>query len=132
MEPKRVVWLSAVAVSCAVLAGCGDKQSGNDPGKTVVPASRPSGAIVIGMIPKLINIDYFEACKRGAEKAAKELGVTLIYDGPTEPSGAEQNKFIDTFVRQGVNAICIAPNQPKTIRRFVEKAQAQGVKVLTW
>jgi ABC-type sugar transport system substrate-binding protein len=84
------------------------------------------------MLPKLVNIDYFDACKRGATKAAQDVGVTLIYDGPTEPSGSEQNKFIDTWIRQGVNAICIAPNQPKTIRRFVEKAQAQGIKVLTW
>jgi ABC-type sugar transport system substrate-binding protein len=84
------------------------------------------------MLPKLINIDYFDACKRGAVKAADELGVTLIYDGPTEPSGSEQNKFFDTWIRQGVNAICVAPNQPKTIRRFVEKAHAQGIKVITW
>jgi len=84
------------------------------------------------MLPKLINIDYFDACKRGASKAAAELGVTLIFDGPVEASGSDQNKFIDTWVRQGVNAICVAPNQPKTIRRFVEKAQAAGIKVLTW
>ena len=86
----------------------------------------------MALLPKLINIDYFDACKRGATQAAEEVGVTLIYDGPNEPSGSEQNKFIDTWVRQGVRAICIAPNQPKTIRRFVEKAQAQGIKVLTW
>jgi ABC-type sugar transport system substrate-binding protein len=84
------------------------------------------------MLPKLINIDYFDACKRGAAKAAEELKVTLIYDGPTEPSGSEQNKFFDTWIRQGVQAIGVAPNQPKTIRRFVEKAHAQGIKVLTW
>ena len=35
-------------------------------------------------------------------------------------------------MRQGVKAICIAPNQPKTITRFVEKAKAAGIKVLTW
>jgi ABC-type sugar transport system substrate-binding protein len=87
---------------------------------------------VIAMLPKLINIDYFDACKRGASQAAEEIGVKLIYDGPTEPSGSEQNKFIDTWIRQGVNAICIAPNQPKTIRTFVEKAQAKGIKVITW
>lgn len=91
-------------------------------------AARP----VIAMLPKLVNIDYFEACRRGATNAAAELGVTFIYDGPNEPSGAEQNKFMDTWIRQRVNAICIAPNQPRTIQRFVEKAQAAGIKVLTW
>ena len=107
----------------------GDGPSSKETGRKPVPAD---GKVVIALLPKLINIDYFDACKRGAVKAAEELGVTLIYDGPSEPSGSEQNKFIDTWLRQGVSAICIAPNQPKTIRRFVEKAQAQGIKVLTW
>jgi ABC-type sugar transport system substrate-binding protein len=84
------------------------------------------------MLPKLINIDFFNACQRGAAQAAGELGVTLIYDGPTEASGSEQNKFIDTWIRQGVQAICVAPDQPKTVKRFVEKAQAAGIKVVTW
>lgn len=94
--------------------------------------SGPGEPITIAMLPKLVNIDYFDACKRGAEKTAAELGVTLIYDGPTEPSGSEQNKFFDTWTRQKVSAICVAPNQPKTIQRFVERAQQAGIKVLTW
>ena len=63
-------------------------------------------------------------------KAADELGVKLVYDGPTTPSGEEQNKYIDTWIRHGVDAICIAPNQPKRIQSFVAKAQAAGIKVL--
>jgi len=125
----------AALASALALSGCGSKEMDPAaPGSPAGPAAaRPaSGKVVIAMLPKLINIDYFDACKRGAQKEAEQLGVTLIYDGPTEPSGSEQNKFIDTWIRQGVNAICIAPNQPKTIRRFVEKAQAAGIKVLTW
>ncbi|MFO1498816.1 MAG: substrate-binding domain-containing protein [Verrucomicrobiota bacterium] len=119
----------AIAAVMLLLTACGQK--------TETPIAGTAGhaaktKVTIAMLPKLINIDYFDACKRGASKAAEELGVTLIYDGPTEPSGSEQNKFFDTWTRQGVQAICVAPNQPKTIRRFVEKAQAQGIKVLTW
>ncbi len=91
-----------------------------------------SDQVVIAMMPKLTNIDYFDACHKGAKKAADELNVTLIYDGPTTPSGEEQNKYMDTWIRRGVDAICIAPNQPKRIQPFVEKAQAAGIKVLTW
>ena len=88
--------------------------------------------IVIAMLPKLVNIKYFAACRRGAQKAADELGVRLIYDGPTEPSGSEQNKFIETWIRQGVDAICVAPNQPKTVRRFVQRARSRGIQVICW
>lgn len=115
------------------LTGCGKAP---DAGPAASSSSEPAAAagrnVTIAMLPKLINIDYFDACKRGAEKTARELGVTLIYDGPTEPSGSEQNKFFDTWIRQQVNAICVAPNQPKTITRFVEKAKQAGIKVLTW
>jgi rhamnose transport system substrate-binding protein len=128
----HVICLGAAATICVLLSGCGQ---GTQPGiqTSAGGAAAPARTkVTVAMLPKLINIDYFDACKRGAAKAADELGVTLIYDGPTEPSGSEQNKFFDTWIRQGVNAICIAPNQPKTIQRFVEKAKAQGIKVLTW
>ncbi len=118
------------ALLALALSGCGEKApEANASGSA---SATGNGKPVIAMLPKLINIDYFDACKRGAQQAADEIGVTLIFDGPTEPSGAEQNKFIDTWIRQKVSAICIAPNQPKTIQRFVEKAQAAGIKVLTW
>lgn len=123
--------LTAISIG----AGCSkapEGQGSNQP--TPATEGPPSGKkqVTVAMLPKLINIDYFDACKRGATKTADELGVTLIYDGPTEPSGAEQNKFFDTWIRQGVQAICVAPNQPKTIKRSVDKAHEAGIKVLTW
>jgi ABC-type sugar transport system substrate-binding protein len=123
-----------LAALAFALGGCGSGSVDTEAPSASESASAPAASdrVVIAMLPKLINIDYFDACRRGAQREAEKLGVTLIFDGPTEPSGSEQNKFIDTWVRQGVNAICVAPNQPKTIRRFVEKAQAAGIKVLTW
>lgn len=113
-------------------ASCSKNTAPAESASAPSPAKPTASGLVIAMLPKLINIDYFDACKRGAEKTAAELGVTLIYDGPAEPSGSEQNKFFDTWIRQQVRAICVAPNQPKTITRFVEKAKNAGIKVLTW
>jgi ABC-type sugar transport system substrate-binding protein len=128
----QLKWLGLVATLGLLLSGCGGKPPANNEPSTGTAPNPGGGKKVIAMLPKLINIDYFNACKRGGTKAADELGVTFIFDGPTEASGSEQNKFMDTWIRQGVNAICIAPNQPKTVRRFVEKAQAAGIKVVTW
>lgn len=123
----------AVTVSTAVLlaislTGCGKSPDAGGE-KTEAPKD---DKVVIAMLPKLTNIAYFDACHEGAKKAAAELGVQLIYDGPTKPSGAEQNQFIDTWIRQRVDAICVAPNQPKAIQNFVAKAQDRGIKIVTW
>lgn len=128
--PLRL-WIGSTLLAF-LLAGCGPKPESSSGAAPSAATPQAAAGPVIAMLPKLINIDYFDACRRGAEKTAAELGVTLIYDGPSEPSGSEQNKFFDTWIRQGVKAICVAPNQPKTITRFVEKAQAAGIKVLTW
>lgn len=108
------------------LVGC------DEPAQEQAAAPAPKKEVVIAMLPKLVNIDYFDACEKGAQRTARKLDVKLIYDGPQEPSGSEQNKFIETWIRQGVDAICIAPNQPKSIKRFVEQAQERGIKVITW
>jgi ABC-type sugar transport system substrate-binding protein len=126
---QRFALTASLALALLAL-GCGKiSDAPSNPAASQPSSKKP---ITIAMLPKLINIDYFVACKRGAEKTAAELGVTLIYDGPTEAVGSEQNKFFDTWIRQQVQAICVAPNQPKGITRFVEKAQAAGIKVLTW
>lgn len=127
--PKPIL-TCCVAVA---FAGCGRgsaemaRPTAHSPGK-----AKPRDQIVIAMLPKLTNIAYFRACQEGAKKAAAELGVKLVYDGPSDPSASDQNKFIETWIRQGVDAICIAPNQPKAIKRFVQEAQRRGIKVLTW
>ena len=127
-------FLAAALMGVICVAGCGDSSDSSPASSTDSPEAtgKSDKQVVIAVLPKLVNIKYFAACRRGAQKAADELGVKLIYDGPTEPSGSEQNKFIETWIRQGVDAICIAPNQPKTVKRFVQKAQQRGIQVICW
>src|SRR6185369_17060972 len=46
---------------------------------------------VIALMPKDKGDPYFVSCKQGAEEAAKELGVELLWDGPTDLDPAKQN-----------------------------------------
>lgn len=111
-----LVFLLAVTTSVS-LNGCGGESSGK---------------LRIAMLPKLKTIAYFEACHQGAQKAADELGVELIYDGPAANSGSEQHKFLETWTRQRVDAICVAPNEPQAVTRFIEKAQKADIPVITF
>ena len=44
---------------------------------------------VIAVMPKAKGDPYFISCKAGAEEAAREMGVELIWDGPTGRRQAE-------------------------------------------
>lgn len=110
--------LAASLLASVALNGCGKDTS--------------SGKLRIAMLPKLKTIAYFEACHQGAKDAAEELGVELIYDGPSQNSGSEQHKILETWTRQRVDAICVAPNEPQAVTRFIEKAQKAGIPVITW
>ena len=84
------------------------------------------------MMPKSKGNAYFIACKKGAEAAAKELGVKLIWDGPTDPDPAKQNEVIDTWITRGVDAIAVAVENREGISSVLRKARSRGIKVVTW
>jgi hypothetical protein len=71
---------------------------------------------------------YFISCKKGADKAAKELGVELIFDGPTDPDPAKQNEIIENWITLGVDAIAAACENKEGISTALRKAKAKGIK----
>ena len=94
----------------------------------------PDGAheITIGVMPKLIGIDFFNAVERGAFEAAEELGVTVKYDGPPTNDVAAQAQMVETWIHRGYDAIAIAPNDPDRIAPALKQAQEKGIVVLTF
>ena len=88
--------------------------------------------ITVAMMPKSKGNSYFVDCRKGAEKAAEELGVTLIWDGPTDPDPARQNDVIDTWITRGVDVIAVAVENRVGISSVLRKARAKGIKVITW
>ena len=74
------------------------------------------------MMPKSKGNAYFIACRKGAEEAAKELGIELIWDGPTDPDPAKQNEIIDTWITRGVDVIAVAVEN----REGISIGAAQG------
>ena len=86
----------------------------------------------IFVLPKLIGVNVFTENGKGAKEAAKELGDSVTYNGPTEASAAKQVPFIDSAVRQGFDAIIISANDPNAVAPALKRAQARGVKVVSY
>ena len=68
----------------------------------------------------------------GAEQAAKELDVDLIWDGPTNLDAAKQNELVESWITRGVDAIAVAVENKAGISTVLRKARQHGIKDLTW
>jgi ABC-type sugar transport system substrate-binding protein len=86
----------------------------------------------MGMMPKIKSIAYFQACAKGAEEAARELDIDLVYDGPAKDDVNEQIRMLDQWITQGFQCIAVAPNHPALIAPVLERASAKGILVLTF
>lgn len=91
-------------------------------------AERP----VIAVMPKAKGDPYFISARQGAEAAAKELGVELLWDGPTELDPAKQNEVVEAWITRGVDAIAVSVENRVAISTVLRKARERGIKVVTW
>ncbi|HEV1284575.1 MAG TPA: substrate-binding domain-containing protein [Bryobacteraceae bacterium] len=87
---------------------------------------------VIAVMPKAKGDPYFVSCRIGAEEAARELGVEVIWDGPTGLDAAKQNEIVESWITRGVDAIAVAVENQAGISTVLRKARRKGIHVLTW
>lgn len=98
------------------------------------PAVPPSEGhqTIIAMMPKAKGDPYFISCRKGAEEAARELGVELLWDGPTDLDPAKQNEVVEAWITRGVDAIAVSVENKAGISTVLAKARMRGIKVVTW
>jgi rhamnose transport system permease protein len=127
---------AAAAGAVSSGSGAGPQVSVNDAGATGQPpktgAAPTSKQITIAMMPKSKGNAYFIACNKGAEQAAKELNVKLLWDGPTDTDPARQNEIVDTWITRGVDVIAVAVENRGGLSTALRAAREKGIKVVTW
>jgi rhamnose transport system permease protein len=129
---------SQVAVICACILLAALIVAGSN--FLLLRATRPEAAgpapgqkrVTVAMMPKSKGNAYFIACHKGAVEAAKELGVELLWDGPTGQNPAEQDKIVETWITRGVDVIAVSVDDQKALSPALRKARDKGIKVVTW
>jgi len=106
--------------------GAGPRASDDHP----PPAARHR--TVIAVMPKAKGDPYFVSCRAGAEEAARELDVDLVWDGPTSLDAAKQNELVENWITRKVDAIAVAVENRAGISTVLRKARQRGIRVLTW
>lgn len=153
MKIRKLMALALALVMTVSLAACnsGSPSSETVPGSESVPAAEGSAStdtpadteeptdaaadgkkFKIAVMPKLVGIPYFTQTGEGAMQAGEAFGVEVIYTGPTKADAAEQVKMIEDLINQGVDAICVAPNDPNAVVPVLQKAKEAGILVLDW
>src|SRR5229473_885728 len=102
---------------------------GRGPGAegAAAPASNGGHRPVIAMMPKAKGDPYFISCRKGAEEAAAELGVDLLWDGPTDLDPAKQNEVAESWITRGVDAIAVSVENEVAISTVLRKARTKGI-----
>jgi ribose/xylose/arabinose/galactoside ABC-type transport system permease subunit/ABC-type sugar transport system substrate-binding protein len=121
--------LVAVALAAIVVAGMAYMLIRS---KSATGGSNKPHRLVIAVMPKAKGDPYFISARAGAEEAARELNVDLIWDGPTSLDASQQNELVESWITRKVDAIVVAVENKGSISTVLRKARAHGIPVLTW
>jgi rhamnose transport system substrate-binding protein len=114
-----------------------EKESSSGASSASTPAAGGGGGAVkeglkIAFLPKQINNPYFTISDKGGEEAVAALKGEFKRVGPSDATASSQVSYINTLTTQKQNAIVISANDPNAVVPALQKARAQGIKVVTY
>jgi len=133
---NRLLLLLLLSLCLVWLAACAPKPAppisappeGAPPQATAQPATGP---IKLAVIPKGTTHEFWKSIHAGAVKAAKELGVEIVWKGPLkEDNRDEQIKIVEDMVSAKMSGLVLAPLDDTALRAPVAEAKAKGIPVV--
>jgi simple sugar transport system substrate-binding protein len=121
-----------MAVALALIAvGCGssDKSSSTSTGKNNVALTQGSG-MTIAMVTHSDEGSFWSVVKKGAQQAAKDEGVKLIWS-PSNNDPQKEAQLIDAAVSQKVDGLAVSVPNASAIKGSLSKAKAAGIPIVT-
>lgn len=91
---------------------------------------RGEGKRVIAVIPKGVSHFFWQSVHAGAEAAAKELNVEIMWKGPAqEIDYSGQINIVEDAINRRVDGIVLAPTHRDALVPIVDRAQKEGIPV---
>lgn len=86
--------------------------------------------LTIAVIPKGTTHEFWKAIHAGALKAAREMGVDILWKGPQkEDDRSQQITVVEDFISRGVDGIVLAPLDDRALMRPVRDAARENIPV---
>lgn len=114
-SPLRLPLVAPLALALA-LAACGGVDD---------------GTLEIAVVPKGTTNEYWKALHAGAEAAARDLGVRIVWKGPLQENDREaQQRVVEDLTVRGVDGLVLVPLDSKALVPPVKEAAARGIEVV--
>jgi len=98
---------------------------------TAAPAAGGAGATYV-LVPKALGNPYFDTANTGAQEAAKDLGVTVLYQGSATADATQQIQLLNSLIAQGVQGLAISANDSDALVPTGLEAIESAIPVVTW
>ncbi|MGB4407284.1 MAG: rhamnose ABC transporter substrate-binding protein [Sphaerochaeta sp.] len=118
---KTLLIVLIIAMAMGTVFAQGTKEDASAKGKELV------------ILGKSMGNGFFDACFKGSEEAAKEIGgITTTYMAPPQATAEGQIEIIETLIAQRVDGIAISANDADALISVAKKAMAAGIKVISF
>jgi simple sugar transport system substrate-binding protein len=131
---------AVLAVTALVAAGCGGgsnstSSSGGSSGSSASGGSQTvnqtqGSGLTFAMVTHSDEGSFWSVVKKGAQQAAKDEGVKLIWS-PSNNDPQKQAQLIDAAVSQKVNGLAVSVPNASAIKDSLAKAKAAGIPIVT-
>jgi simple sugar transport system substrate-binding protein len=131
-----------LALAALVAAGCGgsDNKSNSTSGSSTPSSGGGSGSesvdltqgsgLTFAMVTHSDEGSFWSVVKKGAEQAAKDEGVKLIWS-PSNNDPQKEAQLIDAAVSQKVDGLAVSVPNADAIKGSLAKAKAAGIPIIT-
>jgi simple sugar transport system substrate-binding protein len=133
--------VAMLALVALVAIGCGGSSNNNKKADTSTAGTTSTGGsqavdltqgsnLTIAMVTHSDEGSFWSVVKKGAEQAAKDEGVKLIWS-PSNNDPQKEAQLIDAAVSQKVDGLAVSVPNADAIKGSLAKAKAAGIPIIT-
>lgn len=102
------------------------------PTATQANANAPASSKKIDVIVKATDSQFWQAMLAGAQAAGKDWGVQVgLFGATSEADVSDQVGLVENSISRNVDAIVLAASSSQALNGVIDRARAQGIKVIT-
>jgi rhamnose transport system substrate-binding protein len=147
---SSILALSFVAILSVLLSACGTAATPT-PAVTQAPATAmpatampatqapasaacppATGARSYALVPKNLGNPYFDTGNKGAQAAATELGVKVVYQGSATADATQEIQVLNSLIAQKVTGLAISANDANALVSTGQAAMKSCISVVSW